>query len=148
MRRTVWALLLALSACGSNSNSPSSLSQTVNIAGENWTLQTHASATCVGLPPEAMSRSYPVTITQDGLTVQMFVTTSFGRLPMMSTNFIGSKIQDRLVLTDMTNVGLFHMDGTFTSVPTSNTISGALNGILGFQGGECIAVDHSLTFTR
>lgn len=153
MRRIYLSLLLACAACSGNSTSPNAPSGSptpITLAGI-WTLETHASATCSGLPTSGVDRTYPslVKITQSGPTLSIDTTTSFGPFPTMRTALIGvANIHDRLTLSDNYGSGVLDIDGTFTATAISNRISGTLDGRYTVSGKDCVAADHAITFTR
>lgn len=153
MRRIYWSLLLAGAACSgtpTSPNAPSGSPTPINLAGI-WTLETHASASCSSLPTSGVDRTYPslVRITQNGPTLSIDTTTSFGPFPTMRTALIGvANIHDRLTLSDNYGSGVLDIDGTFTAAAISNRISGPLDGRYTVSGKDCVAADHTITFTR
>lgn len=153
MRRTALALLIVLSACSGSTSTPtpSGPAPGVTLSGA-WTLQTLASDSCSGLSADAKSRNYPtVTIYYTGystITVTVSVN-SVSTTIMTDADYYGLKMQHPLRFVDNSIAGGFVIDGTFTSsVISQNKISGTLNGHFTTAAVDCVATNHTLTFTR
>jgi hypothetical protein len=151
MRRTFVALLFVVSACsGSDSTAPTAHPPYMSLPG-SWSLQTLASDSCSGLPADARSRSYSIiNIYQTGYdTISINVALNGVSTPIMNASYSGLKIQDKLRLVDNSAVGRLVIDGTFTSsVVSQDKITGRLNGNFTTATADCVASDHTLTFTR
>jgi hypothetical protein len=101
------------------------------------------------LPADARSHSYAVIIYQTGYdTISMNVSMNNVSTPIMYASYSGLKIQDRLRLVDNAVAGSLVIDGTFTGTVGSNRIAGTLNGNFTTATADCVASNHTLTFTR
>lgn len=150
MRRICLAVLLLVPACSGNTSTPitSTAPSGYSLPGP-WTLQVVASDTCSGLSPDIRNRSYIVTIYQTGFdTISMNVAINGVTTPIMNASYSGLKIKDRLRLVDNSVAGNLVIDGTFTGTVSVSKIAGTLSGNVTTAAADCVASDHSLTFTR
>ena len=150
MRRICLAVLLLVPACSGNTSTPitSTAPSGYSLPGP-WTLQVVASDTCSGLSPDIRNRSYIVTIYQTGFdTISMNVAINGVTTPIMNASYSGLKIKDRLRLVDNSVAGNLVIDGTITGTVSVSKIAGTLSGNVTTAAADCVASDHSLTFTR
>jgi hypothetical protein len=150
MRRTWLALLCFVSACSGSTSTPIASTARAGYALPGpWTLQAVASDSCSGLSADTKNRSYVVTIYQTGYdTISMNVAISGLTSTIMNASYSGLVINDHLRLVDKSVPGNLVIDGTFNGKVSVSKIAGTLSGNVTTASADCVASDHSLTFTR
>jgi hypothetical protein len=150
MRRVTLALLLMVSACAGSTSTeiPNTAPSGYTLAGP-WTLHLVASESCSGLPADAKSRSYDVSIYQTGYdTISMNAFVNRALTPIMAASYAGLKINDKLRIVDDSVAGGLVIDGIFTGRVSSSKIPGTLNGHVTTPTVDCVATDHTANFIR
>jgi hypothetical protein len=66
----------------------------------------------------------------------------------MAPSYSGLKIKDRLRLVDDSVAGSLVIDGTFTGTVSSSRMPGTLDGHVTTGTTDCVATDHTVTFSR
>ena len=150
-RRTSFALLVVLTACGGNGSAvtPTPAGPTGFTLPGPWTLETVASSSCSNFPENARKRSYYVSIYQTGYdTIVMNVRVNGALTTLMSPSYSGLVINDHLRLVDDSADGKLVIDGMFKGSVGPSRIAGVLNGTFSTDTVDCTATNHGITFTR